>query len=171
MPPPTSETGHEKMNLSKTAAAFGVAALLLTACGDDATPEAVETTPEAVETETTPEVVETEPTGDASVSFTNVADGDTITTSFVAEFAATGVTVAPAGEVVEGEGHFHIIIDAPCVAAGETIPADDAHLHFGDASTSATLELEVGEHTLCLQLGDGAHTATDLTQQITVTVA
>ncbi|WP_114594048.1 DUF4399 domain-containing protein [Euzebya pacifica] len=39
-----------------------------------------------------------------------------------------------------------------------------------DGSTSAELELEPGEHTLCLQDGDGEHTALDLTDEITVTV-
>lgn len=155
--------------LSKSVAAFGVTALLLTACGDDAvSPETIETSaPDAEGEETTaPEAID-----EPSVAFANIADGDTITESFLAEFLATGVTVAPAGEAVEGEGHFHVIVDAPCVAAGEVIENDESHLHFGDGSTSATLELAVGEHTLCLQFADGMHTATDLTAEVTVTVA
>ena len=32
------------------------------------------------------------------------------------------------------------------------------------------LDLAPGEHTLCLQVGDGAHTALDLTSEITVNV-
>lgn len=53
---------------------------------------------------------------------------------------------------------------------GKTIPKDDQHQHFGDGSTEAELELEPGEHTLCLQFADGAHVATGLTDEVTVTV-
>ncbi len=56
------------------------------------------------------------------------------------------------------------------VTPGETIPADDAHVHYGDGATAAQLELSPGEHTLCLQAGDGTHTALDLTDEITFTV-
>ncbi len=59
------------------------------------------------------------------------------------------------------------------MTAGEAIPKDDNHQHFGDGSTEADLELAAGTHTLCLQAADGAHVALvgdGMTQQITVTV-
>ncbi|MFT5222741.1 MAG: hypothetical protein ACI867_001047 [Glaciecola sp.] len=149
-------------NLSKSAiAAFGVTALLLTACGDDADTTSTDA----------PSDVESEAMADASVSFENVVDGDTITSPFEATFTATGVTIVAAGEPVDGEGHMHIMVDTPCVTVGEVIVKDESHLHFGDGATTGTLELEAGEHTLCLQFADGLHVASALTQEITVTVA
>lgn len=88
------------------------------------------------------------------------------------EMEAQGITIEPAeAGVNEGAGHFHIMVDTDCVAPGEIIPDDDQHRHFGNGATSAELELEPGEHTLCLQLGDGAHEAREPTHEITVTVA
>lgn len=106
-----------------------------------------------------------------SVSFAGLADGDTVSSPVTVDMTADGVTIEPADAGVnEGAGHLHVMIDTGCVPAGETIPADDAHRHFGDGSTTADLDLEPGEHTLCLQLADGEHVATDITQEITITV-
>ena len=58
-----------------------------------------------------------------------------------------------------GGGHFHILVDTPCVEAGEVIPEDDEHLHFDEGETSAELDLDPGKHDLCLQVGDGEHRA------------
>ena len=84
------------------------------------------------------------------------------TDNFIVEPASNGVG--------EGRGHLHIMIDTPCIQARLTVPPDDQHLHFGQAQTTATLDLEPGEHTLCLQAADGSHTALPLTHEITITV-
>lgn len=106
-----------------------------------------------------------------SVSFESPADGAEVASPVQVEMAAEGVTIEPAAEGVnEGAGHFHIVIDAACVPAGEVIPNDDQHRHFGDGSTETELELEPGEHTLCLQVGNGAHEAVGPTDEITITV-
>lgn len=70
-----------------------------------------------------------------------------------------------------GSGHFHVMVDTPCVATGEVIPKGAQHVHFGDGGTEKQLDLAPGEHTLCLQLGDGAHVALPLTHTVAVTVA
>ena len=107
---------------------------------------------------------------EASVSFTGISDGDTVSSPVSVGFDATGFTIEEAGEINEDAGHMHVMIDAGCVEVGETIPSDDQHLHFGDGSTSADLELEPGDHDLCLQAADGAHVALDLTDEISITV-
>lgn len=109
---------------------------------------------------------------EASVAFAGIEDGAEVTSPVAVEFEATDFTIEPAGDgtINEGAGHMHVMIDVPCVEVGEVIPSDDDHLHFGDGSTSAELELEPGEHTLCLQAGNGAHEALDLTDEITITV-
>lgn len=104
------------------------------------------------------------------MSFAAPEDGATVSSPVDLQFEAENLEVEEAGEVNEGAGHFHVMVDIECVAVGETIPDDEFHLHFGDASTSTQVELEPGEHTLCLQAGDGAHTALDGTEQISITV-
>ena len=110
---------------------------------------------------------------EARVFFTNLNDGDTVDSPVTVQWSAENFTIEPAGEVRAGAGHLHIMVDADCVAAGQIVPADDNHLHYGKAQTEATLELTPGEHTLCLQAADGAHSALagdGATQVVTITV-
>lgn len=107
------------------------------------------------------------------VYFTSIVDGDTVDSPVTVQWGAENFTIEPAGDIHEGAGHLHIIVDADCVAAGATVPADDNHLHFGKAQTEAALELNSGQHTLCLQAADGAHMALagdGATEVITITV-
>jgi hypothetical protein len=108
--------------------------------------------------------------GGASVSISSPEDGATVASPFEVAMEAEGFAVEPAGNAREGAGHFHLMVDADCVAAGEQIPQDDAHRHHADGATETQLQLPAGEHTLCLQAGDGEHTALDLTHEITITV-
>lgn len=89
---------------------------------------------------------------------------------FMTFFEAENFTVEEAGEVNDGAGHFHVLIDTGQVEPGETIPNDDQHLHFGDGSERGVLDLEPGDHELTLQMGDGEHTALPLTDTQSVTV-
>lgn len=68
-----------------------------------------------------------------------------------------GMTVAPAGEVVEGSGHHHIIIDKTVVKSGDPVPTDEQHIHYGKGQTVSEIALSPGEHTLTLQFANGAH--------------
>lgn len=108
---------------------------------------------------------------DTKVFFTQPLDGASVPSPVEVAMGAEGLVVEPAGPVRQGAGHFHIVVDGPCVESGTTFPSDPTHLHFGKGQTQATLDLAAGEHTLCLQAGDGAHTAVGATDRITVVVA
>ena len=94
-----------------------------------------------------------------SVGFEQPADSATVSSPFEVVMAATGLVVEPSGEVNEGAGHFHILVDTDFVPAGQVIPTDEQHLHYGKGQTEISLELAPGEHTLRLQFADGLHTA------------
>lgn len=106
--------------------------------------------------------------GGASVSLTAPEDGSTVAGGVELEMSADGITIEEAGEVRENAGHFHVIVDDGCVAAGETVAKDADHVHFGKGQTTGTVYLGPGAHELCLQVADGAHTALDVTDTITV---
>lgn len=106
----------------------------------------------------------------ASVGVSSPADGATVSSPVIVVMTATDFMIEPAGSVSDQAGHFHVMIDVPCVTPGETIPVDDNHLHFGDGAGRAELELAAGEYELCIQAGDGIHTALDSTETITITV-
>jgi hypothetical protein len=84
-------------------------------------------------------------------------DGATVTSPVTVLFGLEGMGVAPAGVEHEATAHHHLIIDADLPPVDEPIPADDHHVHFGGGQTQTTIELEPGEHTLQLLLGDLNH--------------
>lgn len=93
------------------------------------------------------------------VYFAEPIDGSTVTSPVHVVMAARGVKVAPAGTMEEGTGHMHVMVDAPFVKAGKVIPNDEHHIHYGDGSTEADLDLKPGKHTLRLEFADGEHKA------------
>jgi hypothetical protein len=105
-----------------------------------------------------------------AVRFVAPASGATIAGPVEVEFAATNLTVEPAGDVHAGAGHLHVIADRGCVTEGTPIPKDAQHVHFGGGQLQGTVYLAAGTHVLCLQVGDGTHVAQPITQEITVTV-
>jgi hypothetical protein len=107
------------------------------------------------------------------VFFEEPKDGATVSRTAKVKMVAEDFTVEPAGEVRAGHGHLHVMIDTGCVSAGQVIPKDENHLHYGQGQTEAELELTPGTHRLCLQAADGAHIALDgdgMTDEITITV-
>ena len=107
------------------------------------------------------------------VSFTSPANGATVSSPVHLTWGAENFTVEPAGEVTAGAGHLHVMVDTDCMPAGQIVPKDDTHVHYGQGQLEADLELAPGPHTLCLQAADGAHTALageGMTQVINITV-
>ena len=75
--------------------------------------------------------------------------------------AADGLMIEPSGEVKDGSGHFHILVNTDFIAPGQVIPKDDQHLHYGTGATETELTLEPGTYTLRLQFANGAHITLD----------
>jgi hypothetical protein len=94
-----------------------------------------------------------------SVSFEAVKDHDTFKSPFKIKMNVTGYTIRPAGEDMADKksGHHHLIINAGPIPAGQVVPADDKHIHYGKGQTEAELTLPPGEYNLTLQFADGAH--------------
>ncbi|AZV79699.1 DUF4399 domain-containing protein [Parasedimentitalea marina] len=108
---------------------------------------------------------ETASNPDAQVYFVNIQDGDTFVSPVKVVFGLSGMGVAPAGTEKENTGHHHLLIDRPPLGQGEDgvdelsngIMSDEQHLHFGGGQTEASIDLEPGQHTLQLVLGDLGH--------------
>jgi len=91
------------------------------------------------------------------VSFDTPKDGATVSQTFKVKMDVDGMKVHKAGDIVEGTGHFHIIIDDHCVNKGEVVAHDATHKHFGKGQTETELKLAPGDHTLALQFANGHH--------------
>lgn len=142
-----------------------LAAFALTACGKGADEAPAEKAAEAEHAHAEPAASESaapaiertpSPEG-ARVYFITPADGDTVANPLTIEFGIEGMSVVRAGVEEAASGHHHLVIDAELPPLDAPIPASDQYIHFGDASTSTTIELEPGEHTLQLILGDYRH--------------
>lgn len=107
---------------------------------------------------------------EAKVFFTDPPDDSAVSSPVDVRMDAERFDIEFAGRVADGSGHFHLMVDVGCLAPGETIPKDPSHLHFGSAQRRTELVLPPGEHNLCLQAGDGAHSALNLTDELKFTV-
>lgn len=129
--------------------------LILTGCTRSADQPTVDDAPDA------PDATLTQADPAVRVYFAQPADGATVGTPFTVQMAAEGIAVEPAGEVKEGSGHFHILVNADFVETGQVIPTDEKHLHYGTGATEAELALKPGTYTLRLQFANGAHITMD----------
>jgi len=91
------------------------------------------------------------------VFFLEPKDGAEIKGPVKVVMVVEGMKVKPAGEVVEGTGHHHILINSDFIPPGQVIPTDDTHRHFGKGDTEAVLDLPPGDYKLTLQFADGLH--------------
>ncbi|MEP6897291.1 MAG: DUF4399 domain-containing protein [Rhodanobacter sp.] len=116
----------------------------------------------------------TQAPGDAAVYIISPRDGATVGQEVLVRFGLKGMGVAPAGVVKEHTGHHHLLVDVKDLpVAGQPIPKDDNHLHFGGGQTETTLKLKPGTHTLQLELGDSNHLPFDpavVSKKITIHV-
>jgi hypothetical protein len=107
-----------------------------------------------------------------SVSFVEPANGATVSSPFKVKFAVSGMDVKPAGDMTANTGHHHLLINATPIKAGEVIPADEKHIHFGKGQTETELTLPPGNYTLTMQFANGLHQAYGpaLNKEIKITV-
>jgi hypothetical protein len=110
----------------------------------------------------------------AEVYIISPRDGATVPETFTVQFGLKGMGVAPAGVDKENTGHHHLLVDGKDLPpAGQPIPKDATHLHFGGGQTETTLKLTPGTHTLQLELGDQNHVPFDpalVSKKITIHV-
>jgi len=102
------------------------------------------------------------------------AHGEVVSSPVQVRFGLRGMGVAPAGVDLANTGHHHLLIDVEQLPAlDQPIPSDANHRHFGKGQTEVELELEPGEHTLQLLLGNMAHMPHDaalISEKITIRV-
>ena len=94
----------------------------------------------------------------ANVFFVNLKDGQEVTSPFKVDMGVKGIAIQPAGEINQGFGHHHLLIDiGDSIPMGTVIPTDAQHMHFGKGQTTTEVTLSPGKHVLTLQFADGMH--------------
>jgi hypothetical protein len=110
---------------------------------------------------------------DAQVYFISPTAGESVTSPVIVRFGLIKMGVAPAGVEKEGTGHHHLIVDAELPPVDLPVPSTEHYRHFGHGQTEVALELEPGEHTLQLMLGDHLHVPHNppvVSERISITV-
>ena len=157
----------------------GIGAVALSGClGDDEEPEA--------EPEEEPEdeySVDDQP-DDAAVSFVAPEDGATVSSPVQFETEVEGIELASVeNEAAVGEGHLHLLVngepfeDTEAFETGEVIPGPAAQVedeqgifHWSNGQSEDETELEPGEYTAIIQIGDTLHRAFGETDEVSFTV-
>ena len=91
------------------------------------------------------------------VYFANLENGDTVTNPVYIEFGVEGMEIKPAGEIINGTGHHHLLIGNAFIAKGEVVPADSVNIHYGAGQSSDTVYLPKGTVRLGMQFANGLH--------------
>ncbi len=102
------------------------------------------------------------------------AHGEVVSSPFKVQFGLNGIGVAPAGIDYPDTGHHHLLVNRVITNFDEPLPSGEPDLlHFGGGQTEAMVELEPGEYTLQMILGDQDHVPHDppvMSEKVTITV-
>jgi hypothetical protein len=93
-----------------------------------------------------------------SAYFTNLKDGDTVESPFVAKFGLSMRGLVPAGKQAGRAGHHHLLINQSLpMDFTKPLPFTDQYVHFGQGQMEAVLDLKPGTYNLSLLLADQGH--------------
>jgi hypothetical protein len=110
----------------------------------------------------------------AEVYIVSPEDGAEVSSPVTIRFGLRGMGVAPAGIQFQNTGHHHLLVDVDELPPQNLpLPTTDQVRHFGAGQTEVQLELEPGQHTLQLVLGDHLHIPHNppvMSETITITV-
>ncbi len=92
--------------------------------------------------------------GSISLRIVEPANKATVGNPVTLQVASTGVEIAAPEEGVEGAVHYHAFVDIhPFTPGGQVIPEDEPGI-YSFATEEIELDLQPGEHTIIVALGD-----------------
>ncbi|MDM0012303.1 DUF4399 domain-containing protein [Variovorax sp. J22P168] len=90
--------------------------------------------------------------------FTNLKDGSTTETPFVARFGLSMRGIVPAGQTAGTAGHHHLLINQPLpLDFTKPLPFTEHYIHFGKGQMETVVDLPPGTYTMRLVLADQGH--------------
>ncbi len=104
--------------------------------------------------------------------FSNLKDGASVESPFVAKFGLTGIGLAPIVKPVGKTGHHHLLVNRELpMDFSKPLPFDDQYMHFGKGQMESVLSFAPGKYTLRLVLADDKHIPNFVySKPITITV-
>ncbi|WP_287067570.1 MULTISPECIES: DUF4399 domain-containing protein [Ramlibacter] len=90
--------------------------------------------------------------------FTNLTDGQTLDSPFVARFGLALRGLVPAGHEAGTNGHHHLLVNQSLpLDFSKPLPFTDHYIHFGKGQMETVLDLPPGDYDLRLLLADKGH--------------
>lgn len=90
--------------------------------------------------------------------FSNLKDGATLETPFVARFGLSMRGIVPAGKTAGQAGHHHLLINQPLpLDFKKPLPFTEQYIHFGKGQMETVVNLPPGTYTMRLVLADQGH--------------
>ena len=90
--------------------------------------------------------------------FTNLRDGASVESPFVARFGLSMRGIVPAGKTAGRAGHHHLLINQPLpLDFKKPLPFTDQYIHFGKGQMETAIDLPPGTYNLRLLLADQGH--------------
>jgi hypothetical protein len=90
--------------------------------------------------------------------FTNLRDGASVESPFVARFGLSMRGIVPAGKTAGRAGHHHLLINQPLpLDFKKPLPFTDQYIHFGKGQMETVVDLAPGSYTMRLLLADQGH--------------
>ena len=104
--------------------------------------------------------------------FSNLKDGASVESPFVARFGLTGIGLAPIVKPVGKTGHHHLLVNRELpMDFSKPLPFNDQYIHFGKGQMESVLNFAPGKYTLRLVLADDKHIPNFVySKPITITV-
>ncbi|MDO8906153.1 DUF4399 domain-containing protein [Hydrogenophaga sp.] len=94
----------------------------------------------------------------AETYFTNLKDGGTYESPFVARFGLSMRGLVPAGETAGRAGHHHLLVNQDLPLDFERpLPFTDQYIHFGKGQMEMVVDLPPGKYKFRLLLADQGH--------------
>lgn len=174
--------------LLKNTLSLLILGFLFAACGSDTAEKTADSSES--NTEKTVELTEDEKLdlevfkipSNARVYFSNIYDGDEVSSPVKINMAVEGMMVEPAGPPKVGYGHHHILVNREFVKLKDPVPMDMPkeqlkndevyNLHYGKGQETTELDLAPGKYFLTMQFADGMHRSygKKLAKTISITV-
>ena len=90
--------------------------------------------------------------------FTNLKDGQTLESPFVARFGLSMRGIVPAGKTAGKAGHHHLLINQPLpLDFAKPLPFTEQYIHFGKGQMETVVNLPPGNYSMRLVLADQGH--------------
>jgi hypothetical protein len=109
--------------------------------------------------------------GEPSIVIVSPTDGSLVSPTVRLKVEARNIQLVPAGKARDGQGHLHVFTDQDCMPTGALIEGGGGVIDVADGRSEIELTLAPGRHEICVQVGDGYHTAVAVTDRISITVA